>query len=113
MCATLGDGIFVVAVKLRNRRGLVVKFSGWRRLAGRSGELPEQRLRYLRTKPVIENVEHLRCFDNFVGAADMIRMGMRGNKIIKLLHVVALERVEHHFAFASIARVYQYRLAAR
>ena len=56
---------------------------------------------------VINNIQNFRYFEDFVGAANVIRMRMRGDEIIELLHVVALQRIENNFAFACITSINQ------
>src|SRR6185295_9477575 len=47
----------------------------------------------------------------FRGAAHVIRMRMRGDEVVDLLHVVTLQRFDNSFAFGCVTGVDQYGFA--
>ena len=70
-------------------------------------------LRHARRLPVVDHVQDFHCLENFSRAADVIRVWMRGDEIVELLHVVALQRFDDGLAFRGVARVDEHVLSGR
>ena len=64
-----------------------------------------------RRKIVPQNICDFEVVEDFGRAADVVRMHVRGYEVINLLHVVALERINHILAVLLVAGVYQHNLA--
>src|ERR1041384_5284945 len=105
MRAARAERGFVIVVKLTERSRCIGSAGGGDRLSrllwARLWRC--RRLRNTRRVPVINHVQNFYCLENFSRATKMIRVWMRGDEIVELLHVVTLQRFDDGLAFRCVA----------
>src|SRR6184192_4387651 len=102
------------------KKGAVTAFL-WRRRCGRSFCLRTFALRVRRSfrrrrgkiDAVIDYCPNFHCGQNFIRAADVIRMRLSRDEVVETLNLVALQRIEHYFALAGVAGINQSSFAGR